>query len=175
MAPKHGAAGGGDAGAGGDVTEDGRARGGGETGRKLAAWGQERVVEGKEYLGWTFEAVGLNAEARLKFSRSKAGGTNRKSLAAYCKAVEIMYKFEEAEPQISHQPVACSALVASPHQPPPPDQQAANTPAGEVQPPVAEPQPLVPRNPRAKPSFWQQLVDWDKIRDFCWEIGRAHV
>ena len=65
------------------------------TARKLEVWGRWMVTEGKEYLGWTFFQVAQKDEARGKFARMRSGGPNRRSLASYCRAVDVMKKYEQ--------------------------------------------------------------------------------
>jgi hypothetical protein len=64
----------------------------------MEEWGREVLREGKEFVGWKFADIALDQQARGKFARSKTGGPSKRSLAAYCRAVEVMMKFDGEVP-----------------------------------------------------------------------------
>ena len=65
---------------------------------RMLRWGQTEVRERKEKVGMSFLEAANDKAFRLKMTRAKGGGPNRKSLASYCKALQLM-EAENEEPE----------------------------------------------------------------------------
>ena len=62
---------------------------------RLQTWGGQVVREGREKLGCTFWEAAQDQAFREKMAKSKSGGPNRKSLANFCRAIQMIHNGED--------------------------------------------------------------------------------